>query len=67
MCPCTLVDQKRKRLTNVVDVVGRLRDPTGPSTERMSPPHSTHVQLDDVPRTLDPVQAVICLQPIYNF
>ena len=27
-CPRTLVDQKRKRLFNVVDVVERLRDPT---------------------------------------
>ena len=28
MCPHTLVDRKRKRLVNAVDVVERLRDPT---------------------------------------
>ena len=28
VCPCTLVDQKRKRYVNVVDVVERLHDPT---------------------------------------
>ena len=50
----TLVDRQRKRL---VDVVVRLHDPTGPSTERTAPPSSAHVQLDDVPRTLDPVEA----------
>ena len=40
----------------MVDVVERLRDPTDPSTERTSPPRSAHVQLGDVPRTLDPVE-----------
>ena len=45
--PRTLVDRKRKRYDNVVDVVERLRDPTDPSTEHTTPPHSTHVQLDD--------------------
>ena len=29
---------------------------TDPSTERTTPQCSTHVQLDDVPRTLDPVE-----------
>ena len=53
-CPCTLVDRKRKRLINAVDVGVRLHDPTGPSTERTAPPHSAHVPLDDVPRSLDP-------------
>ena len=53
MCPRSLVDRKRKRLVNAVDVVKRLRDP---STERMAPPRSAHVQLDDVPRALDPVE-----------
>ena len=52
--PRTLVDQKRKRYDNAVDVVVRLHDPTDPSTERTSPPSSAHVQLDDVPRT--PIQ-----------
>ena len=57
MCPRTLVDRKRKRYDNVVDVVIRLHDPTDLSTERTAPPQSTHVQLGDVPRTLDPVEA----------
>ena len=57
MCPRTLVDQKRKRFSNAVDVVERLRDPTDPSTECTAPPCSAHVQLNDVPRTLDPVEA----------
>ena len=54
---CTLVDRKRKRYDNTVDVVVRLQDPTVPSTERTAPPCSAHVQLDDVPRTLDPFEA----------
>ena len=54
MCPHTLVDRKRKRYDNAVDVVVRLHDPTDPSTERTAPPSSAHVQLDDVPRT--PIQ-----------
>ena len=45
---------KAEALSNAVDVVERLHDPTDPSTERTAPPCSTHVQLDDVPRTLDP-------------
>ena len=57
MCPCTLVDQKRKHVNNAVDVVERLRDPTDPSTKRTAPPRSAHIQLGDVPRTLDPVEA----------
>ena len=57
MCPRTLVDRKRKRLSNAVDVVERLRDPTDPSTERTALPRFTHVQLGDVPRTLDPAEA----------
>ena len=56
MCPRTLVDRKRKRLVNAVDVVERLHDPTDPSTERTAPPCSAHVQHDDVPRALDPVE-----------
>ena len=47
--PRTLVDRKRKRYGNVVDVVVRLHDPTDPSTERMARPSSAHVQLGDVP------------------
>ena len=52
----TLVDRKRKRYNNVVDVVVRLHDPTDPSTEITAPPRSAHVQLGDVPRTHDPVE-----------
>ena len=52
----TLVDRKRKRYENAVDVVERLHDPTDPSTERTTPPSSAHVQLDDVPRTPDLVE-----------
>ena len=58
-CPRTLIDRKRKRFINAVDVVVRLHDPTNPSTERTAPPCSAHVQLDDVPRTLDPVEAEV--------
>ena len=50
----TLIDRKRKRYENVVDVVVCLHDPTDPSTECTSPPSSAHVQLDEVPRT--PIQ-----------
>ena len=54
ICPRTLVDHKRKHYDNAVDVVVRLYDPTDLSTERMAPPSSAHVQLDDDPRT--PIQ-----------
>ena len=40
--PRTLVDRKRKRYDNAVDVVVRLHDPTDPSTERTAPPSSAH-------------------------
>ena len=53
-CLRTLVDRKRKRYDNVVDVVVRLHDPTDRSTARTAPPSSAHVQLDDDPRT--PIQ-----------
>ena len=53
-CPRTLVNRKRKRYDNTVDVVVRLHDPTDPSTERTTPSSSAHVQIDDVPRT--PIQ-----------
>ena len=52
--PRTLVDRKRKRYDNAVDVVVRLHDPTDPSTEHTAPPSSAHIQLGDVPRTHDP-------------
>ena len=54
MCPRTLINRKRKRYDNAVDVVVGLHDPTDLSTERTTPPRSAHVQLGDVPRTLDP-------------
>ena len=47
---------KAEVFSNAVDVVERLRDPTDPSTEHTTPPRSTHVQLDDVPHALDPVE-----------
>ena len=49
-CLCTLVDQKRKRYDKAVYVVVRLHDP---STKDTASPRSAHVQLGDVPRTLD--------------
>ena len=55
-CPRTLIDRKRKRYDNVVDVVVRLHDPTDPSTESTAPPWSAHVRLGDVPRTHDPAE-----------
>ena len=56
-CLRTLVDRKRKRYDITVDVVERLRNPTDPSTKCTAPPRPAHVQLGDVPRTLDPVEA----------
>ena len=47
---------KAEAFSNAVDVVERLHDPTDPSIERTAPPCSAHVQLDDVPRSLDPVE-----------
>ena len=57
MCSCTLVDRKWKCYDNAVDVVVRLHDPTDLSTKRTTPPRSAHVQLAEVPRTLDLVEA----------
>ena len=47
---------KAEAFSNTVDVVEHLHDPTDPSTERTTPPCSAHVQLDDVPHALDPVE-----------
>ena len=47
---------KAEALVNKVDVVEHLHDPTDPSTKHKAPPSSAHVQLDDVPRTLDPAK-----------
>ena len=52
----TLEDRQAEAFINAVDVVVRLHDPTDPSTERMTPPCSAHVQLADVPQTHDPVE-----------
>ena len=53
---CTIVDRKRKCYDNTVDIVVHLHYPTDPSTEGTAPPRSAHVQLGDVPRTLDPAE-----------
>ena len=47
---------KAEAFSNTLDVVERLRDPTDPSTKRTTPPCSAHVQHDDVPRALDPIE-----------
>ena len=52
----TLVDQKRKRYDNAVDVVVRLHDPTDPSTKSTAPSRPTHVRLGDIRRTHDPAE-----------
>ena len=46
---------KAEVFDNVVDVVNLLL-PTNQARERTAPPSSAHVQLDDVPRTLDPAK-----------
>ena len=48
---------KAEAFSNAVDVVERLHDPTDRSTERTTLPRLAHVQLGDVPRTLDPAEA----------
>ena len=48
---------KAEAFSKAFDVVERLHDPTDPSTEHTAPPCSAHVQHDDVPRALDPVEA----------
>ena len=47
---------KAEVFSNAVDVVERLRVLTDPSTECMAPPRSAHVQLGDVPQTLNPAE-----------
>ena len=47
---------KAEVFSNAVDVVKCLRDSTNRSTERMAPPCSAHVQHNDAPRALDPVE-----------
>ena len=53
-CPRTLVDRKRKRQNNAVDVVVRLHGPTDQAPKLRHLGVLAHVQLDDVPRT--PIQ-----------
>ena len=53
-CLCTLVDQKRKRYDNTVDVVVRLQSPTDQASKLRHLRVYAHVQLDDDPRT--PIQ-----------
>ena len=47
---------KAEAFSNAVDVVERLHDPTDPSTEGATPPCSAHVQHNDVPRAVDPIE-----------
>ena len=56
-CPRTLVDRKWKHFNNAVDVVELLPDPIDqvPNIRYLRVQHT--FQLDDVPRTLDPVEA----------
>ena len=52
----TLVDRKRERYDNAVDVVVRLHDRPILNIERTAPPCSADVQLGDVPRTHNPAK-----------
>ena len=47
---------KAEAFNNAVDVVERIFHPTDPSTERTATRSSAHVQLNDVPCALDPVE-----------
>ena len=47
---------KLEAFNNAIDVVELLRDPTDPSTEHTTPQRSAHVQLDENPHALDPVE-----------
>ena len=53
-CPRTLIDRKRKRYNNAVDVVIRLHGLTDQAPKAWHLQVLAHVQLDDVPRT--PIQ-----------
>ena len=52
MCPRTLVDRKRKRYDNAVDVVVRLHGLTDQAPKLRHLRVLAHVQLDDAPRAL---------------
>ena len=47
---------KAGAFSDAVDVVERLRDPTDPSTKCTAPSRLAHIQHNDVPRALDPVE-----------
>src|SRR3954470_14166307 len=53
-CPRTLIDRKRKRYNNAVDVVIRLHGPTDQAPKLRHLRVLAHVQLDDDPQT--PIQ-----------
>ena len=53
-CPRILIDRKRKRYDNAVDVVIRLHGPTDQAPKLQHLRVLAHVQLDDDPRT--PIQ-----------
>ena len=55
-CPHTLVDRKRKRYNNTVDVVVSLHGPTDQAPKLQHLRVLAHVQLDNVLRTHDPVE-----------
>ena len=55
-CIRTLVDRKRERYDNAVDVVVLFHNPTVPSTESTAPPRYAHIRLGDVPQTLYPAE-----------
>ena len=44
----TREDRKVEAFINAVDVVVHLHGPSRSSTERMAPPRSAHVEIDDV-------------------
>ena len=48
---------KAEAFSNAVDVVERLRDPTDQVPNAQHLRDSAHIQLGDVPRTLDPSEA----------
>ena len=58
-CPRTLVDRKRKRYDNAVDVVVRLHDPTDPSTERTAPPDLAHQFFTSSAVKLEPLSVIM--------
>ena len=78
-CPCTLVDRKRKRYDNAVDVVVRLHDPTDPSKKvrHLRDPHmfgsvmshelSIQLSVEGELRQHDGVMTVMMMLPEQGF